>query len=343
MTSAALIPADRPEPAIKANAAPGTLFTTGRSARSGRAPFPATRRATPLVVGARVRRSPLRKGQNLAVALRENANRAPAILRTSDGSSPRHYPLICAGRVALPRPQLSDGPVSHAGSSARSVHRVGSAGHYHVLGSRPGNASQATNLNPSGASPRLDGIGARLSGMLLPLLAAPRHLLLQETFSQPVHVRQDPPCCMSDVFQSFRLRFICPETWQRRCALSDKPFVRVNKMAVEYVSESKRMADFILHKVHRGPGDTVDAALPGASRLYGVPASWLHRLRYREIRDLPTSAFFAIVNAYHAAAEAGERAYLAERELADARNSKVAGLARTLAGPETERPVSAKE
>ena len=200
MTSAALlIPADRPEPAIKANAAPGTnspapLSTTGktrwprrqakhtkrlcrwgknawfctpcragalrlrrsvrtkqsqavtnstmgRTARSRWCLWPANRRATPLVVGARVRRSPLRKGQNLACALRENANRAPAL--------------------------------SH----------------------------------PSGASPRLDGIGARLSGFL-PLLAAPRHLLLQETFSQPVHVRQDPPCCMSDVLKTFLVRFV---------------------------------------------------------------------------------------------------------------------------------------
>lgn len=121
--------------------------------------------------------------------------------------------------------------------------------------------------------------------------------------------------------------------------MSDKPFVRVNKMAVEYVSESKRMADFILQKVHRGPGDTVEAAMHRAERLYGVPASWLHRLRYREIRDLPTSAFFAIVNAYHAAAEAGERAYLAERELADARNSSLVGVADLVAGKKAAGPV----
>lgn len=116
--------------------------------------------------------------------------------------------------------------------------------------------------------------------------------------------------------------------------MSDKTFEWVVKMSVQYVSESKRMAEFILHKVHRGPGDTVDAAMHRAERLYGVPASWLHRLRYRDVKDLPVSAFFAIVNAYHAAAEAGERAYLAERELADARNSKVARLAAAVAGPE---------
>jgi len=121
--------------------------------------------------------------------------------------------------------------------------------------------------------------------------------------------------------------------------MSDKPFEWIVKMSVEYVSESKRMADFILQKVHRGPGDTVDAAMHRAERLYGVPAAWLHRLRYREVKDPPTSAFFAIVNAYSAAAEAGERAYLAERELANARNSKMAGLAAALAGPQDERVV----
>lgn len=175
MTSAALIPADRPEPAIKANAAPGTNSpaplglaapdgepgipsdcagrakkasrlgsltslggrplayisakqsqavtnsTMGRTARSGRYPFPAPRRATPLVVGARVRRSPLRKGQNLADYLRENANRAPALSHPSSGRSP-------------------------------------------------------------------DGIGARLSGFL-PLLAAPRHLLMQDNRISPSNAR----------------------------------------------------------------------------------------------------------------------------------------------------------
>lgn len=114
--------------------------------------------------------------------------------------------------------------------------------------------------------------------------------------------------------------------------MSDKGFAKAVKMSVEYVSEGKRMADFILAKAHRGPGDTVDAAMHRAEKLYGVPAAWLHRLRYREIKDMPVSAFFAIVNAYHAAAEAGELAYAVEKELADARNSKLVGLADFVAG-----------
>lgn len=118
--------------------------------------------------------------------------------------------------------------------------------------------------------------------------------------------------------------------------MSDKGFEGSNKVSVEYVSEAKGMADFILSKVHRGPGDTVDAAMHRAERIYGVPAAWLHRLRYREVKDMPVSAFGAIVNAYRAATEASERAYLAERKLADARNSKLVRLADFVAGQKTE-------
>lgn len=114
--------------------------------------------------------------------------------------------------------------------------------------------------------------------------------------------------------------------------MSDKPAERQVKMSSEYVNESKRMADFILHRVHRGPGDTVDAAMHRAEKLYGVSAAWLHRLRYREISDMPMSAFAALANAYRAACESSEKAYEAERKLADARNSKVLWLADLVAG-----------
>jgi len=122
--------------------------------------------------------------------------------------------------------------------------------------------------------------------------------------------------------------------------MSDKGVEGTDKMSVEYVSEARGMADFILQKVHRGPGDTVDAAMHRAERLYGVPAAWLHRLRYRQITDMPVSAFGAIVHAYRAACEATERAYEAERKLADARGSKLLGLADALAGKKTEAAVS---
>ena len=121
--------------------------------------------------------------------------------------------------------------------------------------------------------------------------------------------------------------------------MSDKRAERPVKMSVEYVNESKRMADYILHRVHRGPGDTVDAAMHRAERLYGVPAAWLHRLRYREIKDMPMSAFAALAHAYQAASNVAGTAFEAERKLADERNSKLLRLADFVAGAKAEGQV----
>lgn len=107
-------------------------------------------------------------------------------------------------------------------------------------------------------------------------------------------------------------------------------------MSVDYVSEARVMGEYILQRVHRGPGDTIDAAMHRAEVAYGVPASWLRRLRYRQITDMPVSAFGAIAHAYRAAVEASGRAYEAERKLADARGSKLLGLASALAGEKAE-------
>jgi hypothetical protein len=121
--------------------------------------------------------------------------------------------------------------------------------------------------------------------------------------------------------------------------MSDKGFEGSDKMSVEYVTEAKSMADFIVHRVFRGPGDTVEAAMHRAERTYGVPASWLHRLRYREIRDMPVSAYAALLNAYRAASETVDKAYQHERALADARGSKILGLADLVAGEKGDGPV----
>ena len=119
--------------------------------------------------------------------------------------------------------------------------------------------------------------------------------------------------------------------------MSDKGFERFGKMNVECVREAKTMADIILRTVHRGPGDTVDAAIHRAERLYGVPATWLRRLRYRELNDLPTSTFFTILKAYRAVEKAGERACSAQRELLDDEsNSFLVGLGRLLDGSAAE-------
>ena len=118
--------------------------------------------------------------------------------------------------------------------------------------------------------------------------------------------------------------------------MSDKGFVEVFKMSAAVVIEAKSMADFILHRVHRGPGDTVDAAMHRAERLYGVPSEWLHRLRYRDLKDVPGSVLLTLFNAYRAAADQAERAYHKERSLHET-HSALVGLADLVAGSETQK------
>ena len=113
--------------------------------------------------------------------------------------------------------------------------------------------------------------------------------------------------------------------------MSDKVRDEAVKMSVDYVKESKSMADAIGRHFHRGPGDTVDAAMHRATTI-GAPYAWLHRLRYREVRDMPTSAFFALLTAYQAVLGASEKQYEHERQLANARDSKLVRLADLVAG-----------
>lgn len=118
--------------------------------------------------------------------------------------------------------------------------------------------------------------------------------------------------------------------------MSGKPNEGSDKMSVEYVSEAKGMAEFITRCTYRGPGDTIDAAMHRAERQFGVSAAWLHRLRYRNLKDIPVSVFFSIFEAYRAASEASETAYEAERKMANARNSKLVGLADFVARKKVE-------
>jgi membrane-bound lytic murein transglycosylase B len=113
--------------------------------------------------------------------------------------------------------------------------------------------------------------------------------------------------------------------------MSDKGSEGPVNMSSEYVSEARGMAEFILQRVHRGPGDTVEAAMHRAERTYGVPAAWLHRLRYRQITDMPVSAFGAIVTAYRAASAHAERTYESERRKHEP-DTRLVGFADLVAG-----------
>lgn len=113
--------------------------------------------------------------------------------------------------------------------------------------------------------------------------------------------------------------------------MSDKGFERSDKMSVDYVGDARGMSEIILAKSYRGAGDTVEAAMHRAERKFGAPATWMHRLRYRNIKDMPVSAYAAIVNAYKLATEAADRAYEVER-IAHAPNSKILRAADFIAG-----------
>lgn len=119
--------------------------------------------------------------------------------------------------------------------------------------------------------------------------------------------------------------------------MSDKGFERSDKMSVDYIRNARGMSEFILRRSYRGPGDTVEAAMHRAERSFGAPAAWMHRLRYRNIKDMPVSAYGAILRAYKLAKETSQKVYEAEREQAHARNSKLIGLADFAVGADGQR------
>lgn len=91
-------------------------------------------------------------------------------------------------------------------------------------------------------------------------------------------------------------------------------------MSAEYIAEAKRMSGFLLEREFRGPGDTIEAAAYRMQTRYGIPVSTTMRLRNREVKDMFTSTFFPILNAYlavkdkiNAAADRMERTYEEER------------------------------
>lgn len=109
-------------------------------------------------------------------------------------------------------------------------------------------------------------------------------------------------------------------------------------MSGAYISEAKSMADFLLSKEHRGPGDTIEAAAYRVQTRFGVPVSTLMRLRHREVKDMLMSNFFALASAYKAATDKMERAY--EEERRHAANPQLLRLADFVAGKETQKETS---
>lgn len=107
------------------------------------------------------------------------------------------------------------------------------------------------------------------------------------------------------------------------------------KMSAEYISTAKGMADFLLTREHRGPGDTIEAAAYRLQTRFGVPVTVLMRLRHREVKDMLMSNFMALADAYQRVSQKIDNAYEHEREVAI--DPKILRLADFVAGKKTER------
>jgi hypothetical protein len=66
------------------------------------------------------------------------------------------------------------------------------------------------------------------------------------------------------------------------------------------VNRAASWADALLAKVHRGPGDTIDAAMYRAESKYGIPAQTFWSLRYRPPKDILASVYLRLQSAYEA-------------------------------------------
>lgn len=117
--------------------------------------------------------------------------------------------------------------------------------------------------------------------------------------------------------------------------MGDKGFDRENKkMGTAYISDAKNMADYLLAREHRGPGDTIEAAAYRVQSKFGVPSSVLMRLRHREVKDMLMSNFMALAQAYRAASDRIDKAYEKEREAAV--DPKILRIADFVAGKKNE-------
>ena len=113
-------------------------------------------------------------------------------------------------------------------------------------------------------------------------------------------------------------------------------------MSAAALNEAAQWADELMDAEWRGRGDREKTVRHRLARNIGVSESYLFRLKYKvsEMTDVRGSVYRALMLArrtYGLVADAGEEAYAHEKALADARNSKLVGLAAAVAGTQIER------
>jgi len=73
---------------------------------------------------------------------------------------------------------------------------------------------------------------------------------------------------------------------------------REQSVSETYVHEAQRWASALLEREHRGPGDTLDAAMWRAEQKWGIERSTFWSLRYRPPREIFTSVYMRLRQAY---------------------------------------------
>src|SRR5690554_1453716 len=84
------------------------------------------------------------------------------------------------------------------------------------------------------------------------------------------------------------------------------------------VNQARGWADNLIRASHRGPGDTVDAAIHRAAVKHNLDHQTLWRLRYRTPKDLLASVYVAIKNAHEIECERQEARLRHELEITKA-------------------------
>lgn len=65
-----------------------------------------------------------------------------------------------------------------------------------------------------------------------------------------------------------------------------------------FVADAQRWAGALVEREHRGPGDTIDAAMWRAEQKWGIERSTFWSLRYRPPREMFVSVYMRLRQAY---------------------------------------------
>ena len=82
------------------------------------------------------------------------------------------------------------------------------------------------------------------------------------------------------------------------------------------VDKAAGWADHLLERVHRGPGDTVEAAMHRAATVFGIPVETFWALRYRRPKTMAVAAWLRIKTTYDAIVASQEAKLRHELEIA---------------------------